>query len=159
MKFKREQVTGLVLMLLGVFFGYLTSQFSKPFTPEYPGPKLMPSIAGFGLVVCGFGVFVNGCIQNKKGVADKVFLNKEGWKRVLLTFALLCAYVFAMKYVGFLVATPIVVFIITSYFAKASGYEVKLWVRILFAVLVAVLIYCMYVPLFGMTLPDGLLFE
>ncbi len=159
MKIKREQVTGLVLILIGVFFAYLTSQFSKPFTPEYPGPKLMPSIAVFGLIVCGTGVFVNGCIMASKDKEEKPFLTKEGWKRVLVTFLSLCLYVLAMKYVGFLVATPVLVFFTTSYFAKSSGYNVKLWVRILFAVLVAVLIYCMYVPLFGMTLPSGLLFE
>lgn len=158
-KFKRDQVTGLVLVAVGLFFGFLTMQFKKPFTPEYPGPKMMPMIAVFGLVVCGLGVFFEGCKKQKENKEDKVFLTKEGWKRALLTFVALCLYVFAMKYVGFLVATPVIMFFLTSYFSKQSGYNVKLWVRILFAVLVAVFIYCMYVPLFGMTLPAGLLFE
>ena len=159
MKFKRDQVTGLVLIVTGLFFAFMISQFNKPFTPEYPGPKLLPGIGAFGLVVCGLGVFFNGCKQNKENLPDKVFLTKAGWKRALVTYIILCIYVFAMKYLGFLAVTPFIVFAITSYFAKESGVQVKLWVRILFSVLVAVLIYGMYVPLFGMTLPVGLLFE
>lgn len=156
MKIKRDQATGIALILLGVFFGFLTSQFKKPFTPEYPGPKLMPFLAVVMLVVCGIGVFVNGCRQSKE---DAVFLSKGGWVRVIVSFAVLCVYVLALKYVGFLISTPIVLYAVTTYFAKASKIETKLWVRIVFAVVVSVLIWFMYVKLFSMPLPEGLLFE
>lgn len=156
MKIKRDQVTGLVLIALGVFFAVLISQFKKPFTPEYPGPALLPGIGVFGLIVCGAGIFVSGCRQKED---DKVFVVKAGWVRILVTFAALCVYVLAMKYVGFLASTPFLVYGLTTYFAQQSNVKTKLWVRIVFSVAVALIIYGMYVPLFGMTLPAGLLFE
>ncbi|MCC8126782.1 MAG: tripartite tricarboxylate transporter TctB family protein [Clostridiales bacterium] len=156
MKFKRDQVCGLALIIVGIIFGYLTSQFSKPFTPEYPGPKLLPAIAVFGLIVCGAGVFGNGCRQKTD---DKLLVDLTGFIRIVITFVILCVYVLAMKYVGFLIASPIVLYILTTYFSKASNLPTKLWARIVFSIAVSLILYAMYVPLFGMTLPGGLLFD
>ena len=63
-----------------------------------------------------------------------------------------------MKYLGFLLVTPFVLFGITYYFAKASNIAVKIPTVIIFSILVTGVLYGMYVPLFGMTLPSGLLF-
>lgn len=156
MNIKRDQVVGLALIAIGIVFAILISQFETPFTPEYPGPKAMPGLGVFGLIVCGAGVFVNGCRQ-KDG--DKIFVDVAGWMRILVTFAILCVYVFLMKYLGFIVVTPPILFGLTTYFSKASNMETKLVNRIIFAVAVTAIIYVMYVPLFGMTLPSGLLFE
>ena len=156
MKIKRDQITGLVLVILGVIVFAMISQFETPFTPSYPGPSLLPGIGAFGLVVCGAGVFVTGCLQKGE---DKEFMPKGGWLRMAISFAGLCAYVFAMKYVGYLVATPFLLYGLITYFAKASGMVTKLWVRIVFSIVTSFAIWAMYVPLFGMTLPAGLLFE
>lgn len=156
MKIKRDQLVGLALIAVGIVFAVLTSRFETPFTPEYPGPMALPGIAVFGLIVCGAGVFVNGCRQKD---ADAVFVNAAGWIRILITFAVLCAYVFLMKYLGFVIVTPFILFGLTTYFSKASNMPTRLWARIAFAIIVTAIIYCMYVPLFGMTLPAGLLFE
>lgn len=156
MRIKRDQIAGAALILIGIFFAILISQFEKPFTPEYPGPMLMPGIGVFGLIVCGAGVFVNGCRQKE---ADKLPVNLKGFVRVVITFAVLCLYVLGMKYVGFLASSPVLLYVLTTYFSKASNLPTKLWARIVFAIAVTVIIYAMYVPLFGMTLPEGILFE
>lgn len=156
MKLKRDQITGLVLILIGVFFAVLISGFSKPMTAAYPGPKLLPSIGVFGLIVCGGGIFVHSCCQSKE---DVVFLTPKGWINVIVSFAGLCVYIFGMKYLGFLLTTPFVLYAAITYFAKASNASTKLVSRIVSSVVIALVIYAMYVPLFGMTLPAGLLFE
>ena len=156
MKVKRDQVTGLALVLLGIVVFILVSQFKKPMTAEYPGPKLMPGIAAFGLVVCGLGIFVKGC---KQKTADKQVLSSKGLLRVIITFIALCLYIFAMKYLGFLIVTPFLVFGLTMYFSKASNVNIKPWMAIVFALAVTGIIWAMYVPLFGMELPVGELFE
>ena len=95
MKIKRDQITGLVLVILGIVFFAMISQFKKPMTLEYPGPKLMPGIAAFGLVVCGAGFFVKGCMQK---TADKIILTKTGMLRVVISFVTLCVYILALPY-------------------------------------------------------------
>ncbi|MBQ9009495.1 MAG: tripartite tricarboxylate transporter TctB family protein [Clostridia bacterium] len=156
MKVKSDQITGAALVILGIVFFGLISQFSKPITAEYPGPKLVPGIAALGLIICGLGVFVNGCRQKTE---DKVVLTKAGFIRVIVTFAALWLYILGLTYLGFLIVTPVLVFGLTTYFAKASNVETKLWVRIVFALAVTFVIWFMYVQLFGMELPVGSLFE
>ena len=156
MKIKRDQITGLALVILGIVLFVLIGQFKKPMTAEYPGPKLMPGIAAFGLVVCGLGIFVKGCMQK---TADAVVISKAGMLRIVITFAALCLYILGMKYLGFLIVTPFLVYGLTTYFAKSTGVETKLWARIVFALVVTGVIWAMYVPLFGMELPVGELFE
>ena len=156
MKIKRDQITGFALVVLGVLFAVLTSRFKKPFTPEYPGPKLMPMFAVVILIICGIGVFVTGCRQ--KG-GDKPFLSKQGYIRLLVSFGILVVYIAGLRFVGFLISTPIALYAVITYFAASSKIETKLWVRIVYAVMVSAFIWVMYVVLFSMPLPTGLLFE
>ena len=156
MKVKRDQISGLALVILGIVLFILIGQFSKPLTAEYPGPRLMPGIAAFGLVVCGLGIFVKGCTQKTE---DKVVITKAGLLRILISFAALWLYILGMRFLGFLITTPFLVYGLTTYFAKATKAETKLWVRIVFALVVTGVIWAMYVPLFGMELPVGELFE
>lgn len=156
MKVKRDQITGLALVVLGIVIFVLISQFKKPLTAAYPGPKLMPGIAALGLVICGLGVFVNGCRQKEP---DKAIMSKAGVLRMLISFAALWLYILGLKYLGFLIVTPFLVYGLTTYFAVQSKAETKLWVRIVFAVGVTLVIWLMYVQLFDMELPIGELFE
>jgi hypothetical protein len=66
------------------------------------------------------------------------------------------AYVLAMKFVGYFIATPVFLFGLCTWYAK--GYETKLWQRILFAAAVTAVIYLVYVMAFGYQLPAGELF-
>ena len=156
MKIKRDQVTGLVLVLLGIVLMAMISQFKKPITAESPGPKLIPGIAALGLIICGAGIFVKGCRQKE---ADAMVISKKGLVRMLITFAALWLYILGLQFVGFLIATPFLVFGLTWYFGKASGVELKPLMVVVFSIAVTAVIWAMYVPLFGMELPVGSLFE
>ena len=65
-KIRRDHVTGLALIILGVVVAVLVMQFKKPMTAAYPGPKLFPLIAAFGFVACGLGIFIEGCLSKKE---------------------------------------------------------------------------------------------
>ena len=156
MKVKRNQVTGLALIIIGLVFGYLTMQFDKPMTAAYPGPKLFPLIAVFGFIVCGLGIFIEGTFGKKE---EKPFLSKTGWGKVVSMFLILVVYVFLMKYLGYLIVTPFALFATSTLIARGQDQHPRLRSRIIYSVAVTLLIYAMYVIAFGMTLPSGLLFD
>lgn len=153
MKIKRDQLTGAALVILGVVVFFMTTTFSIPITASYPGPRMLPTIAAFGFVVCGLGIFVEGTMSKKE---EKVFLVKEGWIRVLLTLVVIATYIAGMTVVGYLIATPVILYVLTTMFAKGSVTSVK--GRAIFSVAVAAIIYVVYVYAFGLTLPGGMLF-
>lgn len=155
MKLKRDQITGIVLMVLAIAVTVLVFQFKKPMTAAYPGPKLFPLISAFGFAVCGLGIFITSTLSKKE---EQVFLMKEGWIKVGLTFLILCVYVFLMKYLGYLIVTPFTIFAFSTLFAKYGKVQSKILYRIIFSVAFSVFVYVMYVNVFGMTLPSGSLF-
>ena len=155
MKIKKDQITGLVLVLLGLAVAVLVSQFKKEMTAAYPGPKLFPLIAAFGFVVCGMGIFLTSTVDKKE---EKVFLAKTGWLKLAVLFALMCAYIFFMKYFGYLIVTPFVLFAASTLIAKGGNVKSSLVGRIVFSVVFSVIVYVMYVHMFSMTLPSGILF-
>ncbi len=57
---------------------------------------------------------------------------KDGWLKVGISFAFLSAYVFLMKYFGYLVVTPVALFAFSTLFAKGGNIRSNLLYRILF---------------------------
>lgn len=153
MKVSRDKVAGAILVILGIVVFIMTNQFKMPFSFSYPGPKALPRIAAFGFVVCGAGVFLEGC---KKAAEEKPFMTKEGWIKIFMAMAVLAVYVFAASLVGYLITTPFVTYALTTLFAKGSSSTLK--GRIIFSVLLSIIIYVIYTYVFGLSLPSGALF-
>lgn len=153
MKLKRDQITGVTLVILGIIVFLLVSQFRVPFSTSYPGPKALPMIAVAGFIICGAGIFIN---SSKSKEPEPVFLIKEGWVRVVCSLGLLAIYVLGLKYLGYLISTPIICWLFTTYYAKGSNATLK--ARMIFSILFTVIVYAIYVYAFGLGLPTGELF-
>ena len=74
-------------------------------------------------------------------------------------FAVLIVYVFLMKYLGYMLATPFALFAFTTIIEKGEKTKAGLVSKIIYSVAVTVFIYLMYVTAFGMTFPSGMLFD
>ncbi len=154
MRLKRDQITGIILILVGVVVFLLTTTFSIPITAAYPGPRMLPSIAAFGLVACGIGIFIESILSKKE---EKEYVVEAGWIRIGKSIFIMAVYIGGMSAVGYLIATPIVLYVITTMFAKGSS--TTFTERMLFSIIVTFIIYVVYVYAFGLMLPSGILFE
>ena len=152
-RIKRDQLTGAVLVLLGIIVAVMTNQFKIPFTAAYPGPKMLPMIGAVGFIVCGAGIFMEGTLSKKE---EKPFMVKAGWIRMAACTFILCLYVLVSSLIGYLITTPFVTYGLTTIFAKGSRSTMK--GRILFSVVFSLIIYVIYVYAFGLGLPEGALF-
>lgn len=151
---KRDQFVGAFLIVVGAIYGVMTSKIDFPMTAEYPGPKAFPYIGVLGLIVCGLGIFIQSTANKNP---QPVFMMKEGWLDILKSFTALVLYVAGLNYIGYLISTPILLFLLSKFFAKKI--KVSLKGRIIFSVLTTVVIYIFYVYGFDMQLPVGLLFQ
>ena len=153
MKVNRDQITGALIFALGIFVFFSIQGYKVPFTAAYPGPMAIPGLAGIGFLICGAGIFIQGC--KKKG--RKPFLSLNGWKRLGISIAMLALYILGLTYIGFWPSTVLCLYAFCTYYAK--GYETKIWQRILFSVAFTVVVFLVYEVLFGYTLPVGAFFE
>lgn len=153
MKIKRDQITGAILVAMGLVIAVLTSQLKAEMSFAYPGAKFLPYFSAFGLVVCGAGVFIEGTLQKKQ---DEIFLTRAGVQRAAVAFGILVAYVVLMNYTGFLIATPLMLYATSTLFAR--GQKTAVWQRVLFAVAATAVVYILYAEFFGVRMPQGTLF-
>ena len=151
---KRDQIVGAFLVALGVLYCLLTGKLDFPILPDYPGPKAFPYIAVFGLIVCGLGIFIQSTLSK---APQKTFMLREGWMDLIKSFLALVAYVVGLKFLGYFICTPLLLFVLSAFFARKD--KVKLLGRAIFAVVVTAAVYAFYVYGFGMKLPVGSLFQ
>ncbi|WP_049895979.1 tripartite tricarboxylate transporter TctB family protein [Oribacterium sp. NK2B42] len=150
MKVSRDQITGAVIVALGIFVFAMISTFKVPFTASYPGPKALPGLAAVGFVICGAGIFLEGC----KDKEQKTFLIKEGWIKLIINIAAIALYILAMQFIGFFISTPIYLYCLSTWYAK--GYVTKPVSRIIFSAAVTLVIFLAYQVAFGYQLPMGI---
>lgn len=153
MKVKRDQITGLILIIMGAAIAAMTGKLDAEMTITYPGAKFLPYISAFGLIICGLGIAVEGTFSKKE---DVIWMDLTGLKKAALAFATLVGYIILMNYLGFLIATPVMLFITSTLFAgKANS---KLVSRIVYSVLATFVVYIIYAKFFGVRLPQIHLF-
>lgn len=108
LKLKRDQWFGIVFLLFSAFLLVSISliQPALAVDPNDTGPKFFPTLLTIGLIVCGIGLIV---MPDK---SDELYLNAAQWVRVGKYFGVLVFYLVLMKFLGFVVASSIGLFMI-----------------------------------------------
>jgi len=151
---KKDRIVGIISLVLGI--AALIGTFQIPVSVNIasssePGPRLFPMLASILLVICGIGLLI------KTPGEDTVFLTKEQWKRYGKLFLAFLAYYAGLYLVGFVVSTPIILFVMMTMFAGPK--KPSLVIRLLYSVGIALILFLAFEKLFKFPLPSGLLLK
>lgn len=156
-KLQKDQVLGILSVLIALFFSYITLQFK---TSEYigdPGPKMFPLLGSLLLAVCGIALIVRP--KQSKGQ----FLTRAQWKLAGTLFGIYLLNFLLLWLVGFTITVPVILFIITFLFSRASNSQTTLRASILksliYAAVVSIGIYCLYIVALEAQMPSGLIWK
>lgn len=150
MKFSKNKVTGILLTVVGILYGWMSLQLKKPKDPMDPGSSMFPLIASVGLIICGIVVFATVTEADKKP-----FFTRQGWLNLLAVLLMLLVYVFGLKNVGFLIMTPLLLFGTSTMFSQ--GQQVGIGKRVLYSILMTAALYLFFIRIFKVALPMGVL--
>ncbi len=150
MKFKQDHLVGGILIALGVAAIVMSLQIPVKGNSTDPGSRLFPMMASILLTVCGVGVFISA-VKSK----SQTFLLPAGWKKLLLAFGTMILYVVALKYAGFVLSTPVFLFVITT--MLADGQKVAIWKKLIYSLAVTALSWYLFQQVLSMSLPSGIL--
>jgi hypothetical protein len=125
-------------MVLSVYYGYLTSQLQFRKAAQGMGPDSMPYIFAAALFVLSIFLIIEGYVKNT-AAANKNPLGLKMILRVVLLFGIIAAYILAVIYVSFVVATPL--FIAVLLYLGESRKPVEI---ILTSVLVTAGVYILF---------------
>lgn len=151
MKFKKDRLIGLLLTVFGITALILSMQIRVKGNSTDPGSRLFPVMASILLIVCGVGVLLSAGKSK-----DKVFLLPQGWKKLGAAFGLMIGYTLALKYLGFVISTPVFLYFVVTMLAGEE--KVVVWKKILYSVVVTGLTWYIFQKILSMNLPSGILF-
>ncbi len=156
-KIKKDQVLGIIGLVLSAFIIWQTSMLKATAFIGDPGPKMFPYLASALLAVCSIVLIIK---PDKKA---KTFLKKDEWIRAVSLFGVYVANLILMHFFGFNVAVPVTLFVITFTFSKMSskgtGLRARLIKSFLYAAIGFAVLYLFYDVALEAQLPKGILFK
>ncbi len=150
MKLKKDQLIGGILVVMGIAAIIMSMQIKVKTGSTDPGSRIFPLMASGLLMVCGFGVTLTA--DNGEG---KGFLDRTGWKKLILSFVIMICYVLALKYIGFVISTPVFLYIITT--LLANGEKLAVWKKLIYIAVITGSFYYLLHGLLKMNLPGGII--
>ena len=154
---KKDRILGICSVLLSAWIIYITTKLNFPINKGDPGPKLFPYIGAGLILICGIILII------KPGKDAKAFMTKEQWKSAAIIFGIYLLFALLLWIVGFMIAVPIMLFILTLMFQAQSRPEDPVKKRVIrsliYAIIAGALIYVAYVIGLQAKLPVGLLFK
>lgn len=149
----RDRVTGLISLVLGIAVAVLTSQLPPSNVANDLGPQAFPYITSGILILCGIAIVL------KKPVESKPFF-KNGMvsiKRFALLWVVLIVYVAGMAFLGFIIPSIAVLFVMCMMFGKdpEHGVDIAPWKAAVFAVVMTAAVYVLFSIVLQLRLPVG----
>lgn len=146
----KDRGTGLIALVLGAIIAVMTSQLPPSTIQGDIGPAVFPYFSAGLLMFCGAGLLITG---NQK---EASIFDKRALKRLALIFGVVLLYCIVMSYIGFLVPTVVIFFVLTTMFAEDAN--VVWWKRLLYSVVLTLVIYLLFHNVLNLKLPTNQLF-
>ena len=156
-KNKKDFGLGVFCILFAALIIYLSLQLKATSYEGDPGPKMFPIIGSVIMAICGIALIV---APEKE---QKVFLSWKQWKAAFGLFGMYVGLALLLWLLGFMIAVPIVLFIVTFMLSKLSVKDAtvkrRLLISLIYGVVGGAVLYLAYVVGLKAQMPTGLLFE
>lgn len=147
----KERSAGIGAIVFGLVYALMTAQLPASNMVGDPGPKVFPYLAAGIIILTGTLLVVR-----KPGEgSSKPYLTKAEWKKFAVLLAVYVAYAVLLGLCGFLIATPICLFVTSTLFS--AGKKIAVWKRLLYSALVTLAIYALFAKALQVVLPAGTL--
>ena len=152
MKIYKDRVVGIVSVIIALILYSACKRLPESKVLGDPGSSLFPMIAAFVLLICGISLILRRPPENQKA-----FLLPFQWKRVFILFSIYLGYIVGLTFLGFLIATPIFMFILISVLAGAAQRKAGLIGKLFFSIGLTALMYLLFQVILTVRLPEGLI--
>lgn len=146
----KNRSTGLIAMILGAAVGVGAFQLPASTIIGDVGPAVFPFLTAGILLVCGAGLLITG------GGEATALDSLEALRRLGIIFAVVMIYCVAMNFLGFVIPTVAVLFVLSTLFSQDR--PVAWWHKLLYAAAITLAIYFLFHNVLNLKLPDNQLF-
>lgn len=146
----KNRVTGLIAVILGGAVGVGAYQLPGSTIIGDVGPAVFPYLTAAIFLICGIGLLITG--GGEGGPLDSL----TALKRLGIIFGVLLTYCIAMNFLGFLVPTIAVLYVLASMFSEDSPRP--WWQKLIYAGAISLATYLLFHNVFNLKLPSNQLF-
>lgn len=110
--FNREDaLVGIASVLLGIFVLFVAGTFNENTALDPAGPGGVPTILAWCILIIGIIHIIGAYLAPKSNDDKKAFFTKEFENaKPVLRITVVCAlYIFLLEYIGYLIATPLLI--------------------------------------------------
>ena len=160
----KDTIVGVVVIALSVAL-FIATFFIKEFTRTSLGADFVPRITAVIFAILGLVLILRECKANALAAANPPPAKQEkkpvekhgvqGLTAVILNIALFTVYLLLLDRIGFVILTPIYIFLQILLLTDPAKYKLG-WYAVL-SVVVGVASYYMFVNFFQVMLPNGIL--
>lgn len=156
-KNKKDFGLGIFSLALAAFITYMSMGLEATGYEGDPGPKMFPLIGAFIIAVCGIGVIVAPDKESKQ------FMTKAQWCAAGKLFAMYVAFAVLFWLFGFLVAVPVVLFVVTYMLSGLSMQgktkKQRLLTSLIYGIVGGAVLYLLYVVALDASMPKALILK
>lgn len=151
--FTKDRLIGIAFLVFSAVVWVTVQGFPEPVVNSTgdPGPRLFPTL---GVLFMGAGSI--GLIF-QKGARSQPFMKKEEYRRLLWLAVGFLLYTAALFGLGFLVATPVMLFVVMG--LMAQGKKLNLVIRLAYSAVITAVLYTLFSNLLRYKLPTGALWR
>lgn len=146
----KNRVTGLIAVILGAAVGVGAFQLPESTIIGDVGPAVFPFLTAGILLICGAGLLITG------GGEATALDSLAALRRLGVIFAAVLIYCIAMNYLGFVIPTIAILFVLATLFSEDK--PVAWWHKLLYAAAITLVIYFLFHNVLNLKLPDNQLF-
>lgn len=133
---KRDQITGIVAVVIAAFFAVLTFQLEGSRISNDVGPKVFPFIAEAVIAICGAGLICFPQSENKR------HYSKAQVKRFALIIGVMLLFVVGLNWLGYFIPMALACFAISYMFGKEQN--VPWWKCLIFSIIVTFAVFFLF---------------
>lgn len=152
----RDRRVSVIVFIFAIVWLYMSKDIKGIFNyagDRDPGSRLFPIMIGILLLVTAVGKFLS-CNQEDE---DRFYESNKSWLKVIAVFALLCAYVFLFKIIGYLLSTFLAG--VLCVLLLKEDRKVRWFSPILFSAVLTGSMYLLFGKLLSIVLPTGTLWK
>ncbi|MFM2479626.1 tripartite tricarboxylate transporter TctB family protein [Celerinatantimonas sp. MCCC 1A17872] len=157
MLLKKDRIISVFFLVVAAVLLVFVKDIKIPNNLTGPGPRIMPYLSIFLMIICCIGVFFESFKNKAKQEQEKPFLSLAGWKRLTTILGILIVYSIGLLYLGFLIATPFMAYTLIN--MLSGEHKISIVTGVVAAIVITAAIYLLFSVGFNVMLPPGMLLD
>ncbi len=156
-KLNRTYLMGIVCLAFAAFIVWQTGKIPHRLVSNEPGPRMFPYISAAGIAIMAILSMIFDGKKEKEEKEKEPYLDKAGWKRLILMMLVCLLFCVGMQAIGFWITAMIGMFVFI--WLLKGDKKINIPFAVILSIALASLCYFGFTKGFNIPLPKGAVWD